>query len=44
MTSLQEHDVRAYIEELQLDGHADAAAWLATLLETQCTHQPDVDA
>lgn len=43
MTSLQERDIRAYIQELQQSGERDAAAWLATLLTSHQQHQADID-
>ena len=41
MTTLQERDIRNYIQGLQEEGHGDAATWLATLLEAQCNAQPE---
>ena len=43
MTTLQERDIRAYIQELQQSGERDAAAWLATLLTSHQRHQAGID-
>tara|TARA_B100002051_G_C16719325_1_gene631375 strand:- start:1354 stop:1521 length:168 start_codon:yes stop_codon:yes gene_type:complete len=43
MTTLQERDIRNYIQELQEEGHSDAAAWLATLLTSHQRNQADTD-